>query len=129
MSGADPGTRRGGRIKGIPNVKTRRLEEIAERLGVCPFEVLCLFAKGDYLALGYKEEKYVASVSQNGETIKYTIDPTVRAKCAAEAANYLYPKRKAIEISGNDGAPIEARVSLTLEDRIAMVKAARNSGK
>lgn len=124
------GVKFGGRQKGTPNKKTQHLIDIADRLGCDPFEILILFAKGDWETLGYREEKYVASSSDKGETLKYTIEPAVRAKCAAEAASYLYPKRKAIELSGDADNPVDLRVALSLEDRKELARAAReNAGK
>ena len=88
------GKRFGGRQKGTPNKKTKELNSIAERLDVDPFEILLLFAKGDWKALGYSKEFELTGFGR-----KYTLEPSVRAKCAAEACNYLFPKRKAIEHS------------------------------
>lgn len=101
----------GGRTKGTPNKKTILLEEKASELGVDLFEVICLFAKGDWKSLGYKEEKYMTQSNEHGDFYKYTIDPSVRAKCALEGANYLYPKRKAIEHSGKVETPEPEKVS------------------
>jgi hypothetical protein len=36
-----------------------------------------------------------------------------RLTALKEAAGYVYPKRKALEISGVDGAPIETKLDLT----------------
>lgn len=36
-----------------------------------------------------------------------------RLAALKEAAGYVYPKRKALEISGVDGAPIETKLDLT----------------
>lgn len=70
------------RQKGTPNRKTDELMAIAKRLKVSPFEVLCLFAGGRNAELGYAQ-----------------LDPGVRMKAAAEAAKYLYPQRRAVEVS------------------------------
>lgn len=80
----------GGRKKGTPNKQAEELRDIADRLGVNPFEVLLLFAKGDWKALGYKKRKYAPDPE---------IHPSIRARAAAEANQYLHPKRKAIEHS------------------------------
>lgn len=92
------------RPKGTPNKKSTEQTALAEKLGVDPFEILLLFASGDWKALGYKSETFVASSSDKGEIVKWTIDPAVRAKSAAEACQYLYPKRKAVELSTADDA-------------------------
>ena len=124
------GKKTGGRTKGTPNKDTQELIEIAERLGCSFFEVICLFAMGDWKALGYKSEMTLVSSTDKGESYKYTIDPAVRAKCAMEGASYLYAKRKAIELSNSPENPLEMRVALSQEDRKELVKIARsNKGK
>ena len=98
----------GGRQKGTPNKTTAQIIEKANELGIDPFEVLLLFAKGDWKALGYVSEMYEASAGKAGSSYRYNIDPAVRAKCAAEAVQYLYPKRKAVELdlsAHDDGIP------------------------
>lgn len=82
----------GGRQKGTPNKTTSLLQEKTQELKIDPFEILLYFAAGDWEALGYEAEK---AITENG--VKYTIEPSVRARCAAEACSYLYPKRKALE--------------------------------
>lgn len=77
-----------GRPKGIKDIRTqtrRDANAIADRLGCDPFEILVHFAKGDADALGY----------DGG-----TIPPDMRLQAAKEASQYLYPKRKAVEHSG-----------------------------
>lgn len=99
----------GGRKKGTPNADSLPLHEKAKELGIDPFAVLLLFAAGDWKKLGYAGEMYIPSES-SGDTssstsIKFTIDPSVRAKAANEACQYLFPKKKAIEHSGEIGLP------------------------
>lgn len=96
--GAAPGERRGGRAKGTPNKNALPLVQKAKDLGVDPFEVLLLFAKGDWKALGYKHETMtVGFCKETTEEIwDYTIRPDVRARAASMACEYLYPKRKAL---------------------------------
>jgi len=92
--------RLGGRAKGTPNKNALPLKEMAEKLNCNPFEILLRFAMGDWNGLGYKAESTYAP-TQKGEVIeKPTIPPELRVKAASEAAQYLYPKRKAIEHSG-----------------------------
>lgn len=97
------GKKTGGRKSGTPNKKTKELHEISARLGVDPFEVLLLFAAGDWKALGYDAESAPSSYSEQGTVYKYTIDPSVRARSAAEACQYMHAKRKAIELTDDDG--------------------------
>ena len=90
-----------GRRKGIPNRDTVLLQEKASEIGVNPFEILLLFAKGDYKALGYKQE-FITKIAQGIPFKEYTIDPKTRAMCAEKACHYLYPKRKSIEIKQDE---------------------------
>lgn len=101
----------GGREKGTPNKKTNELMEKAKQLKCDPFEILCYFALGDWKKLGYKDE-YTYAPTQKGEVIeKHVISPEIRQKAASEAAQYLYPKRKAIEHSGEVTQKIEDKLS------------------
>lgn len=89
----------GGRKKGTPNAKTFNAKAIAEELGVDPFRLLLLFASGDFKSLGYEAELYHAEKPDGTVTMGYVITPELRAKCASEATKYLYPQRKAVELS------------------------------
>lgn len=111
-----------GSRKGIPNRRTLNAEMKAKELGIDPFECLLLFVKGDWEKLGYDSAKYVASIGEHGVVEKWTIDPAVRAKAAMEACNYLMPKRKAIEHTGEGGGAI----ALTLTDLVKSI--AKDSG-
>jgi hypothetical protein len=84
----------GGREKGTPNKSTQtlaaRMDELREQgLDVCPIQVLMEIAAGKKL---------------NGERI--LVDESVRVRAAAELCSYIYPKRKAVEVSGADGTQI-----------------------
>jgi len=103
--------RYGGRTKGTPNKTKLPLEEKARELGCDPFEILCRFALGDWKGLGYEKE-FTFSPTQKGEVVeKPIIPPELRQKAAAEAAQYLYPKRKAIEHSGEITNVVEEKLS------------------
>ncbi len=78
-----PGQRIGGRQKGTPNKKTVQLKERAQRLGFDPFEMLLRVAKGDW----------------QGLELDGPISIELRVRAACEACKYLYPQRKAIEVS------------------------------
>jgi hypothetical protein len=96
----------GGRKKGSANQDTQAIEERAQELGVSPFEVLLLFAKGDWQNLGYAAK---CTTKWTGSGIEYeedVITPQMRLLAAKEACQYLYPKRKAIEI-GQELTPEE----------------------
>jgi hypothetical protein len=84
----------GGRAKGTPNKMTRefvdRLEELrGQGLDVCPIQILLELA---------------AARNLKGEAL--SVDPSVRARAAAEIVSYCYPKRKAVELTGHDNTPI-----------------------
>jgi hypothetical protein len=88
-----------GRPKGVEDKRNLGVKAIAERLGCDPFEVLIHFAKGDAESLGYPEER--TRTGKNGETYtEYSITPEMRLQAAKEASQYLYPKRKAVEHTG-----------------------------
>ncbi len=52
-----------------------------------------------------------------------SVEVAIRASCFKELAQYCYPKRRAVEISGLDGSPIEHKYNSSalesLEIRIA----------
>lgn len=73
----------GGREKGVLNRKTESLIEICEREGLNVFEALVRIAK---------------------DPIN---EPKLQFDALKELAQYLYPKRKAIEHSGPDGNAIQ----------------------
>lgn len=103
-----------GRKKGVKNKSVVPLQEKVKELGIDPFEILLLFAAGEWKKLNYKNE---ISIKYNGkgEVIgeDYIIDPSVRARAASEACQYIYPKLKAIEHSGTMKNEDEVKLTLT----------------
>jgi hypothetical protein len=98
---ANPGA---GRPKGAKNKNESPLAIKARELGVDPFEILLLFAKGDYEGLGYKSESRVVGYTKAGEEIlEEYCTPTLRQKSARDAAEYLYPKLKSVELTDPEG--------------------------
>lgn len=89
--------------------------ELAEKHDCNPFEILILFAKRDYAALGLPEYtmKVVGRGEDSIEIEELTISPELQQKSAKDAAEYLYPKRKAVEHK------IEADTGKTLEEFIS----------
>lgn len=86
-----------GRVAGTPNKNTIDLQRISEELGIHPFKILLHFAAGDWKSLGYETETYLEHGKEYSNEVLY-IKPETRLKAAAHAADYLYPKRKSIEI-------------------------------
>ena len=84
-----------GRKKGSVNKKTQKVEDICRRLKCDPIEILVHFAKGDFESLNYEEYQTIAT--KQGPVDVLTISPDLRQKSAMDLAQFLYPKRKAIE--------------------------------
>lgn len=82
-----PKTPGSGRKKGTPNRRTRDAIEYMERTGFNPLEVL----------------RTIATNRKN--------QPEVRTRAAAEFAKYVFPQRKAVEMTGKDAAPIEVNIN------------------
>ena len=93
------GVRLGGRQKGTRNKRTIAVEDTARRLGVDMFELLCLFASGDWKALGYDSEVYVKEDAKGSTTIGYTISPEMRLDATKSACKYLYSPKQSIELT------------------------------
>lgn len=104
-----------GRKKGTPNKKSISLIEKAEDYGVDPFEILLMYAKGDWQGLGY-DDRSETRYSKSGEPY-YVMNITTehRLRAASEACQYLHPKRKALEIK-EDLDPDEDRPLRHLTD-------------
>jgi len=65
------------RPKGSPNRKTLALEELCDQMGIHPFVEML-------------------------KALTVTDEPRERFRMAAEIAQYLYPKRKAVELSASE---------------------------
>jgi hypothetical protein len=78
------GRKTGGRVAGTPNRKTRDVQELLESLDCDPIQGM-------------------ARLAMNKKT-----RPELRARMFAELAQYVYPKRKAIEHSGAADAPVHS---------------------
>jgi hypothetical protein len=87
-----------GRLPGAIGKSTAKVQEIIRRLGVDPFEVMILFVKGDWKALGYDTDVIIKQSSDGKSTfMEYVISPELRAQCAREACKYVYAQRKSVE--------------------------------
>lgn len=109
----------GGRQKGTPNKRNhnQHLIEIAQRLDVNPFEVLCHFAKGDWKALGFESKTTIVYGPGGSESIEENIPIQLRLKAAMEMAQYLYPKKRSIEIK-TDLSPEEQMIAQMVRERL-----------
>lgn len=72
----------GGRKAGTPNRATRLVQETLDRLGCDPITIMALICMDE----------------EN--------PPELRGKMASELAQYIHPKRRALEHSGPDGGKI-----------------------
>lgn len=85
------------RLPGTPNKDTQALIDLAHKKGINPFEILLHIANGDWKALGYKDDKAVVQ-TKSGVSYCERITMDHRMAAAAHASQYLYPKRKSVEI-------------------------------
>lgn len=93
----------GGRKPGVLNKKTLayNANEMAETLGIDPFQIMLMFAAGDWQGLGYKYPSRTM-FSKDGSTYEIdVISPETRLTAAKDACQYLLPKRSAVDITGN----------------------------
>lgn len=85
-----------GKAKGTKHTKTKLVEETAKRLGCDPFEILCLFALGDWSTLGFdKAEK---------------LTPYMQLQAAGDACKYLYATKKSVELKNPEGEVFKVEV-------------------
>jgi hypothetical protein len=101
--------------KGIPNKRTADLLDLAQELDCNPFEILLHFAKGNFKELGLPE--WTEKTSKQGDKVmEPTISPELRQKSAKDACEYLFPKRRAVEHSGPDGADLLVKLVENLSE-------------
>ena len=96
------GNKSGGRPKGSKNKVIGNVDELVAKLNVDPLEILLLFSKGDWKALGYKQESTSCFTNAGIEYERFTITPEIRMNAAKEAVKYCYSQKKAIEIAPAD---------------------------
>src|SRR6516162_1107204 len=76
------GHKTGGRKAGTPNRKSREISELLEPLGHNPVEAMVHIATDPEASL------------------------ELRGRMNSELAQYVYPKRKAVEVAGDQNAPL-----------------------
>ena len=97
----------GGRQKGSKNKFLGEVYFIAEKTKCNPLEILCYFATGNWKALGYESSCYHVE-TPNGDVKEVDIiKPEMRLKAASDACKYLFPQKKAVEVTGEDGKALE----------------------
>jgi len=100
--------------------KGKDLIQLADEIGVSPFEILLHAAAGNWRELGLAGPT-ITKFGPNGSYEVEALPIELRIHAAKEAAQYLHPKKKAIEHSGSDeGPPVQFQGSL-----IDLIKLAR----
>jgi hypothetical protein len=87
--GAKTGERRGGRQKGTPNKATLAVTEKLAALGCDPIKQMGQIALDERVEVG------------------------LRVQVLKELCQYVAPKRKAMEVTGEDGGPIMGELTLS----------------
>lgn len=108
--------------KGIPNKSTQDLFEKAFNLGVDPFEVLLNFAKRDWKALGYNSPTVTKYCADGGTIEVDVITPDLQLSAAEKASNYLYAKRKAIDITSHGNGLLDDFMSMDADERKRLIE-------
>lgn len=95
----------GGRQKGTPNKSTDYIFELCAKHDFDPIEILILTAKNDWRALGF-ESPTITKFGFQGAVVE---EPVITVDHALEATktlvSYMYPKRKAIEVTSDSEKP------------------------
>jgi hypothetical protein len=87
--GAKAGERRGGRQKGTPNKRTIAAAEKLEALGCDPIKQLGQIALDE------------------------SVEVSLRVQVLKELCQYVAPKRKAMEVTGEDGGPVKTEMTVS----------------
>lgn len=88
-----------GRPKDSKNKDPLALEERAIARGVDVFEIALDFASANYKALGYENECYFTEKLDGAVKMGYVISPEMRLKAVETLLKYIYPQKKAVELS------------------------------
>lgn len=98
MAGAKPGERRGGRKKGTPNKITLDLIQTLQAKGFDPAAEL-VKTHAEAMKLYRKKMK-----DDRGWGAGPALD--IAQRCASDLMEYVYPKRKSVELTGAQGADL-----------------------
>jgi len=99
------GIKTGGRVKGTPNKSTAQVADILAKLKCDPIEGLARIANGEPLLCG-------VSTIAGYVDIKHRPTLSQRLKAYTELAEYAAAKRKALELSGQDGTPAAFTINI-----------------
>ncbi len=120
-NGVKPGERRGGRKLGTPNKATEDINQKLQRLGCDPIEGMSVIALNKLpcgVCRGKGKTPYKLPDGGIGSrtcescygTLFENCSPELRGKMYAEISQYVLPKRKALEVSGNLGFKLDERL-------------------
>lgn len=96
-----PGQKRpagAGRKKGQVTKDRQMLLDKSKELGVDVFEILLLFAGNRWEELGYESDQTEKRTARGEVYYEDRISPDLRVQSAGQAAQYVLPKLKAIEV-------------------------------
>jgi hypothetical protein len=93
-----------GRPKGSVNKDPLALEERALAAGVDIFAIALQFAVADWEGLGYENEVYHKETPAGEVKMGYVISPEMRLRAVETLMKYVYPQKKALEVSGGENA-------------------------
>lgn len=92
------GVRLGGRQKGTPNKTTEHIFDVCERMKFDPIINLVHIATNNWEALGYTSE-HIERLGFGGQVAyEDRISIKDRSNASEKLVDYMYPKRKAIEV-------------------------------
>jgi hypothetical protein len=107
--GARKGEKRGGRKAGVPNKRTLELRAALEAAGLSvethPVVMMYRVYTGE-ITMPVLVRQTDGDETWN-EVQDVPLEPALRVRCMAEVAQYLEPKRKAVEMSTPDGKPLQ----------------------
>ncbi len=85
--GSKSDERRGGRCKGTPNRRSLAVAEVLSDLGLDPIKQMGQIAMDEGVAV------------------------SIRVQVLKELCQYIAPKRKAVEVTGEDGGPLVLEIN------------------